>query len=212
MLSLHTSTVLNFFIVCLWLPNSVAYFRYGNIDDDTSRYARFRGNEEFRESEEISVMEFDEIIKKVLEHEGGYVNDKDDRGGETKYGITKRFYPDLDIKNLTIDDAVNIYYEDYWKPSKASLLPKDLRYPYFDCVVNTGQSRAVKILQQACNNKNSFKIKEDGKIGAATISACKKLEADRFISYRILFYSLLISDNPTQEKFWYGWYKRAKGE
>jgi len=157
-------------------------------------------------------MEFDEIIKKVLEHEGGYVNDKDDRGGETKYGITKRFYPDLDIKNLTIDDAVNIYYEDYWKPSKASLLPKDLRYPYFDCVVNTGQSRAVKILQQACNNKNTFKIKEDGKIGAATISACKKLEADRFISYRILFYSLLISDNPTQEKFWYGWYKRAKGE
>ena len=56
-------------------------------------------------------------------------------------------------------------------------------------------------MQQACNNKNTFEIKEDGKIGAATISACKKLEADRFISYRILFYSLLISDNPTQEKF-----------
>ena len=57
-----------------------------------------------------------------------------------------------------------------------------------------------------------IEIKEDGLIGAPTISACKKLEADRFISYRILFYSLLISDNPTQEKFWYGWYKRAKGE
>tara|TARA_Y100000401_G_scaffold114741_1_gene117222 strand:+ start:103 stop:576 length:474 start_codon:yes stop_codon:yes gene_type:complete len=157
-------------------------------------------------------MEFNQIIRKVLDHEGGYVNDKDDRGGETKYGITKRFYPDLDIENLSIDDAINIYYKDYWKPSKAELLPKELRYPYFDCVVNTGQRRAVKILQQACNNKNTFKIKEDGIIGAATISACKKLEADRFISYRILFYSLLISDNPTQEKFWYGWYKRAKGE
>ena len=57
----------------------------------------------------------------------------------------------------------------------------------------------------------NFEI-EDGLIGAATISACKKLEADRFVSYRILFYSLLISENPTQEKFWYGWYKRAKGE
>ena len=157
-------------------------------------------------------MEFQEIIQKVLKHEGGYVNDKDDRGGETKYGIAKRWYPDVDIKNLTVDDAVSIYYEDYWKPSKASLLPEELRYAYFDCVVNTGQSRAVLILQQACNNKNSFKIKEDGIIGAATISACNKLEADRFVSYRILFYSSLISNNPTQEKFWYGWYKRAKGE
>lgn len=157
-------------------------------------------------------MEFDDIIEKVLQHEGGYVNDKDDLGGETNYGITKRFYPHLDIKNLTREQAKEIYYKDYWIPSKASKLPEDLRYAYFDCVVNTGQYRAVKILQQACNNKNTFEIKEDGKIGAATISACKKLEADRFISYRILFYSLLISDNPTQEKFWYGWYKRAKGE
>jgi len=157
-------------------------------------------------------MEFNEIIEKVLEHEGGYVNDKDDLGGETKYGITKRFYPHLDIKNLTREQAKEIYYQDYWVPSKAKSLPKELRYPYFDCVVNTGQRRAVKILQQACNNKNTFEIKEDGLIGAATISACKRLEADRFISYRILFYSLLISENPTQEKFWYGWYKRAKGE
>jgi lysozyme family protein len=157
-------------------------------------------------------MEFDTIIEKVLQHEGGYVNDKDDLGGETKYGITKRFYPHLDIKNLTREQAKDIYYKDYWIPSKASKLPEDLRYAYFDCVVNTGQYRAVRILQQACNNKNTFTIKEDGKIGAATISACKKLESDRFVSYRILFYSLLISENPTQEKFWYGWYKRAKGE
>jgi len=157
-------------------------------------------------------MEFNEIIEKVLEHEGGYVNDKDDLGGETKYGITKRFYPHLNIKKLTREQAKEIYYKDYWIPSKAHKLPEHLRYPYFDCVVNTGQRRAVKILQQACNNKNTFEIKEDGLIGAATISACKKLEEDRFVSYRILFYSLLISENPTQEKFWYGWYKRAKGE
>jgi len=156
-------------------------------------------------------MTFNEIIEIVLQHEGGYVNDKDDKGGETKYGITKRFYPHLDIKNLTKEQARDIYYKDYWIPSKAYKLPLELQYAYFDCVVNTGQSRAVKILQKACNNKNSFAIKEDGLIGAATISAATRLESDRFISYRILFYSLLISDNPTQEKFWYGWYKRAKG-
>ena len=52
--------------------------------------------------------DFNEIIEKVLEHEGGYVNDPKDLGGETKYGITKRFYPDIDIKNLTIEQAKEI--------------------------------------------------------------------------------------------------------
>ena len=56
---------------------------------------------------------FDEIIEQVLEHEGGYVNDPKDLGGETKYGITKRFYPDVDIKNLTIDGAKEIYKKEY---------------------------------------------------------------------------------------------------
>jgi len=212
MLSFHTTTFLNFLIVCLWIPDNLTYFRYGDTHYDFNGYARSWGSQELRESQKVSIMEFDAIIEKVLEHEGGYVNDKDDLGGETKYGITKRFYPHLDIKNLTREQAKDIYYKDYWIPSKASKLPEDLRYAYFDCVVNTGQYRAVRILQQACNNKNTFRIKEDGKIGAATISACKKLESDRFVSYRILFYSLLISENPTQEKFWYGWYKRAKGE
>ena len=212
MLSFHTTTFLNFLVVCLWIPDNLTYFRYGDTHYDFNGYAWSWGSKELRESQKVSIMEFDAIIEKVLQHEGGYVNDKDDLGGETKYGITKRFYPHLDIKNLTREQAKDIYYKDYWIPSKASKLPEDLRYAYFDCVVNTGQYRAVRILQQACNNKNTFTIKEDGKIGAATISACKKLESDRFVSYRILFYSLLISENPTQEKFWYGWYKRAKGE
>ena len=51
---------------------------------------------------------FEEIIEIVLEHEGGYVNDPDDAGGETKYGIAKRWYPDVDIKNLTKEQAKKI--------------------------------------------------------------------------------------------------------
>ena len=61
------------------------------------------------------IMSFNKIIEKVLEHEGGYVNDPKDLGGETKYGITKRFYPDVDIKNLTKEQAKTIYHTDYWK-------------------------------------------------------------------------------------------------
>ena len=74
-------------------------------------------------------MSFNKIIYKVLEHEGGYVNDKDDLGGETNYGITKRFYPNLDIENLSKQEAIDIYYDDYWIPSKAEKLPKHLLYP-----------------------------------------------------------------------------------
>ena len=70
-------------------------------------------------------MNFEEIIDHVIDHEGGYVNDPKDLGGETKYGISKRWYPEINIKDLTIDDAKNIYYEDYWVPSRAQDLPED---------------------------------------------------------------------------------------
>ena len=48
---------------------------------------------------------FDQVIDRVLAHEGGYVNDPDDPGGETKYGISKKAYPKIDIKNLTKEEA-----------------------------------------------------------------------------------------------------------
>ena len=57
-------------------------------------------------------MDFNEAIEIVLKHEGGYVNDIDDPGGETMMGISKKAYPNLDIKNLTKEDVKNIYYKD----------------------------------------------------------------------------------------------------
>ena len=53
---------------------------------------------------------FNEIIEKILEHEGGYVDDPLDAGGETNFGITKKFYPNVDIKNLTEEQAKKIYH------------------------------------------------------------------------------------------------------
>ena len=96
---------------------------------------------------------FKEIIEKVLHHEGGYVNDPKDLGGETKYGITKRFYPDVDIKNLTIEQAVEIYKKDYWDKNKVESLPQNLWHIYFDMCVNMGKRTAVKVLQRAAVNK-----------------------------------------------------------
>jgi lysozyme family protein len=154
-------------------------------------------------------MTFDEIIDHVLESEGGYVNDKDDAGGETNLGISKKTYPDLDIKNLSVDQAKQIYYEDYWVPSKAEQLPNQLREVYFDMVVNFGRRGAAKVLQQACNGKNTYKIKEDGLVGSATIGACKNLEPDRLRAYRVLKFAKIVIRKPSQEKFWFGWFRRA---
>ena len=101
------------------------------------------------EKEEMS--KFDDIIEVVLEHEGGYVNDPNDPGGETNYGIAKRSHPDVDIKNLTKEGAKEIYKEVYWDKNKVESLPEELWHIYFDMCVNQGKSRAVKIIQRAVN-------------------------------------------------------------
>lgn len=154
-------------------------------------------------------MIFEKIIKDVIEHEGGYVDDPDDRGGETKYGISKKWYPELNIKDLTMEDAINIYYNDYWIPSKAESLPKEIRSTYFDMCVNMGQGQAVKILQEAINSKKTAKIEEDGVIGSITINSAVKVSKKRLQAYRCKFYANLVSMRPSQEKFYYGWFKRA---
>ena len=151
---------------------------------------------------------FDEIIEIVLEHEGGYVNDPKDLGGETKYGITKRFYPDVDIKNLTIEQATEIYKKDYWDKNKVESLPQNLWHIYFDMCVNMGKRTAVKVLQRAAVNKGR-NIEVDGGLGPMTIGALKGVELDRVRAFRVKYYVDLITARPEQEKFFLGWFRRA---
>ena len=152
---------------------------------------------------------FNEIIEKVLEHEGGYVNDPHDRGGETNFGITKKFYPDVDIKNLTKEQAKHIYHTDYWRRGKCDEVPSQLRHIYFDMTVNFGKRGAVKVLQRAANAKNKDKIDVDGGLGPATLKAIQNLELERVRAYRVLRFANLVIKKPEQERFWFGWYKRA---
>ena len=153
---------------------------------------------------------FEDHIRKTLHHEGGYVNDPHDPGGETKFGISKRAYPGKDIKNLTELEAIEIYKEDYWDKNKIGKLPKDLRGIYFDMCVNLGAFAAAKILQRTANSKNKVLIKVDGKVGPNTRKAVKRVEPDRLRSERILHYARIIIKNPKKfHRYWYGWYKRA---
>ena len=156
-------------------------------------------------------MTFDEIIDDVLKSEGGskVTKDPSDPGGTTKYGISQRAYPDLDIENLSEKDAIEIYYNDYWIPSKAMQVPIQIREIYFDMVVNFGRRGAVRVLQQACNGKNTYDIAVDGGIGPATLGACKNLEPERLRAYRVLKFANIVLKRPSQKKYWYGWFRRA---
>lgn len=149
-------------------------------------------------------MEFTDIIDYVLIHEGGYINDPDDPGGETKFGISKRAYPGLDIKSLSIDEAKLIYKRDYWEKSKAPLLPPELRYIHFDTAVNMGRGRAAKLLQ------DSVKTTADGLIGPNTLKAVKARGTVRnYAIQRLKFYIKIVVNKPSSLKYINGWYGRV---
>lgn len=90
-----------------------------------------------------------------------YTNDPNDPGGETKYGISKRAHPELDIKNLTAEDAMNVYLDSYWYPSGAD----DLDYPMcllvFDTAFLCGVSRATSWLRTTDDPYEYLKIRRE---------------------------------------------------
>ena len=176
------------------------------VDMETGKYVGDSGIP--KEKEEMS--KFDDIIEVVLEHEGGYVNDPKDPGGETNFGIAKRSHPDVDIKNLTKEGAKEIYKEVYWDKNKVESLPEELWHIYFDMCVNQGKSRAVKIIQRAVNGKGGS-LTVDGGMGPMTITAIGKsrVELDRVRAYRVKYYSDLVTKKPDLERFYFGWFKRA---
>lgn len=119
------------------------------------------------------------IIPLLILLEGGYVNDPNDPGGETKFGISKRSYPHLDIANLTQTAAANIYYTDYWIKGKCDTIPFPLCAYFFDACVNQGISEATHILQQTVG------VNQDGVFGPATAAAIPYLPAAHHYLYLI---------------------------
>jgi lysozyme family protein len=151
---------------------------------------------------------FNEIIEVVLKHEGGYVNDPKDPGGETNFGISKRAYPDVDMKTLTKEGAKDIYKRDYWDRNHCGDLPDELRHVYFDMCVNMGRGRATKIMQETANTKGAD-LKVDGGMGPKTIGALKNVELERVRAYRVKYYVNLIDRKPDLAKFYFGWFRRS---
>ena len=153
---------------------------------------------------------FENAIKKVLINEGGYVNDPSDRGGETKFGISKLSYPTLDIKNLTVDGAKSIYKRDYWDRVKGDEIESnEVAYEIFDTSVNMGVRTASKIAQMVID------VHADGIIGKHTLEKLNRFDSELFISNfklaKIARYAYLVRKHPPNRKFFYGWVNRVLG-
>ena len=145
-------------------------------------------------------MNFERAMAIVFELEGGYVNDPADSGGATKFGISATAYPNVDIKNLTREDAIALYRRDYWDKCRCVELPDAVRLAVFDSAVNQGTMTAIRILQKAVN------VKADGIIGSITLAAAHNTPAlaDEFLARRLYAYMLI----PQSVRFGLGWSRR----
>jgi lysozyme family protein len=168
----------------------------------------------------------------LIEHEGGFINDPVDAGGATNYGISLRFYqlikPDAtkqDIENLELEDAKEIYYNQWWtKYNYDNIKHFGLAEKLLDFSVNMGPSQAHILLQKAVNAFCGYnRLAVDGLIGPNTISACNSItdknhhmseeNAKGLINYFVLlacaFYLELTEQEPENYRFLKGWINRA---
>lgn len=153
---------------------------------------------------------FASAIGRVFEHEGGYRNDPDDPGGETNFGISKRSYPDLDIKSLTREQAEAIYFKDWWERyGYGAIRECEIAAKMLDLSVNLGPHRAHCLLQQAINETCDAGLKEDGALGQKTLSAVDSHSSPAYLLAAIRLAAIRFYVGLKQPKFLAGWVRRA---
>lgn len=158
--------------------------------------------------------DFEQAIGRTLVREGGakYTNDPDDRGGETKYGISKRSFPNEDIMNLTEDRAKEIYKREYWDRLRADdIKSQQIAAKLFDTAVNIGVRTAAKLAQQCLDIEPV-----DGFLGANSLKVVNKADPEHFLTKytlaQVARYVYIVKNRPANRKYIMGWLNRALGE
>lgn len=145
---------------------------------------------------------FDECLSVILDLEKGPTNDPRDPGGLTKFGISQRNHPDVDIMNLTKEKEEEIYRSEYWNPIHGDALPRGIDLLVFDAAVNQGVKAASLMLQLAVG------VQGDGVIGSETLAAVNKYPREElailFAARRAKRYAV----NVNLRIYGNGWYKR----
>jgi len=158
--------------------------------------------------------DFNKAFPRLIDIEGKLSNDSNDYGGLTKYGIAKRFYPELDIANLTLEDAKAIYKRDFWDKMRLDEIDDQrIAFEMFEISVNMHWSRALKFAQEACNlldRKVVDQLVVDGLIGPKTLSAINTATYPQAVviflnGCQFMHYRQRAIEDKSQENFLNGW-------
>ncbi|TMP70231.1 secretion activator protein [Pseudoalteromonas sp. S1609] len=141
-----------------------------------------------------------------LRSDGGLNNVASDRGGLTKYGISQRAYPTVDIKNLTLAKALSLYHSDYWRAMHCEQSPAGVDFMLLDGAVQHGAPAMTQLTQRLVNSK------PDGRMGPKTLAAILQRPA---LSLTVLLsvnrgrkYARICANDSSQKPNLEGWYNR----
>lgn len=166
---------------------------------------------------------FDAAIEVVLQKELGYVDDPDDAGGETNFGISKRRYPEEDIAHLTRERAIELYRRDFWNPAYAHIEPQALATKLLELTLHLrhGDQRpyydtdmlGVRLLQQALRALGDRIVSVDGRFGPQTLQAIRLESPEALLAaiqvQQCRHYLAIADASEGQRKFLRGWIRRA---
>lgn len=158
--------------------------------------------------------EFEPAVEAVLKLEGGLVDHPADRGGVTKYGISQRAHPELDIAAITEAEARARYKQQYWHPLFDRITDQAKANKIFDLCVNLGQTGGITLLQRALHEQMPT-LDIDGRFGAQTLMAVNLTPVRQFLravrAKQVRHYVDLAMADPQQLTFLDGWIRRAVG-
>ena len=160
---------------------------------------------------------FQYAVSVVLDHEGGFSDDKFDPGGKTNFGITQKFSDEHklgDVRLITKPKAIEIYRNLFWdKYNYNSLDDLSVATKVFDASVNCGATQGAKFLQIAINHLQHTQLFVDGNIGPKTIDLANSLAPFKLMKelrdVMKQFYTNLVMAKPQLERFYDGWVSRA---